>query len=94
MTNWSPIVASILKFPSKSVVVPVLVFSILTEAPGRGTPVESVTVPVIFCCENKTKDCNKNAVKNNFFMFICSLYNYKYVNKLLINQVGEGNFYK
>jgi hypothetical protein len=53
MTKTSPDSASIEKFPSKSVETPRLVFSITTVAPGKGSPVSSVMIPVIvFCCAN------------------------------------------
>ena len=46
----SPVLASMEKFPSKSVVTPALLPITLTVAPGSGTPLSSVIVPVMVCC--------------------------------------------
>ena len=45
----SPDSASILNLPSRSVIVPVVVFSIMILAPGNGLPSSSVTVPETVC---------------------------------------------
>ena len=65
--NTSELEASIEKFPSKSVEVPVLVPLITTLTPGSGTPAGSTTDPLRDCCA-VTNEPTKNNKHNAPFL--------------------------
>jgi hypothetical protein len=58
--STSPSFACMEYFPSKSVFVPLLVFSTIIFTPGSGVPDSSVTVPETDCCAIATTPKRKN----------------------------------